>query len=66
MERVGKPEGNDGWAVVEALTQSLVHEQLREDGVGFKSTTLHRYIDVKRKLTANKVIVYLYSLTYLS
>ena len=21
MERVGKPEGNDGWAVVEALTQ---------------------------------------------
>ena len=36
MERVGKPEGNDGWAVVEALTQSLVHEQWREDGVASK------------------------------
>ena len=42
MERVGKPEGNDGWAVVEALTQGLAHEQWKEDGVGFKSTSLHR------------------------
>ena len=36
MERVGKPEGNDGWVVVEALTQGLARELWRGDGVASK------------------------------
>ena len=51
MERVGKPEGNDGWAVVEALTQSLVHEQWREDGVASKvHLSVHRHLKSKESL----------------